>query len=72
MNILSLSRHEVEEFIRSGFLNSESLRHYDICKALSEKVPQEKVAEIFGVSDDSYVRKIKKRKCPDCYKIGIR
>jgi hypothetical protein len=29
---------------------------------------QEKASEVFGLNDDSYVRKIKRAKCPECSK----
>lgn len=68
MNILALSRGEVVAFVESGIMKPENLRHYDICKELASGKTQEKVAEDFNLTDDSYVRKIKKRKCPDCYR----
>ena len=67
MNILALSRGEVVAFVESGILKPENLRHYDICKELAAGKTQEKVAEEFNLTDDSYVRKIIKRKCPNCY-----
>jgi uncharacterized protein YihD (DUF1040 family) len=68
MNILSLSRNEVVAFVESGFMKDADLKHYDICKELAAGKTQEKIAEQFNLTDDSYVRKIKKRKCPDCYR----
>lgn len=69
MNILSLSREELKEMVANGFLRKENLRHYDICKAMAQGTTQEKAAEIFGVTDDRYIRRIKERKCPECKKI---
>lgn len=69
MNILSLSRKEVEDFIASGMMRKENLKHYDICKAMASGTTQEKAAEVFNVTDDRYIRRIKSRKCPDCNKI---
>lgn len=69
MNLLSLSRDEVKAFIDSGLMKKENLRHYDLCKAMSQGMTQEKAAEAFNLTDDRYVRKIKSKKCPDCNKI---
>lgn len=68
MSILKYSREQIEEFVNSGMMRKEILKHYDVCKALSSGVTQEKAAEVFGLNDDSYVRKIKAVKCPECNK----
>ena len=68
MNILSLSRKEVQDMIASGFMRPENLKHYDICKAMASGSTQEKTAEAFGIPDDRHIRYIKKTKCPDCNK----
>ena len=67
MNILQLTRVEVEHFIDMGVMRKENLKHFDIWKAISSGMTQEKAAEQFGVTDDAYIRKIKSSKCPDCY-----
>ncbi len=67
MNILQLTRAEVQDFISKGVMKKENLRHFDICKAIASGMTQEKAAEKFGVTDDAYIRKIKSSKCPDCY-----
>lgn len=69
MNILSLSRDEVKAFVDSGLMKKENLRHYDLCKAMAQGMTQEKAAEVFNLTDDRYVRKIKSKKCPDCGRI---
>jgi hypothetical protein len=69
MNILSKSREEVQSLVDQGFLKKENLRHYDLCKAMSQGMTQEKAAEVFNLTDDRYVRKIKSKKCPDCGRI---
>jgi len=66
MNILSLSRKQVEELIESGMIRKENLRHYDLCRALASGMTQEQAAENFNFTDDRYVREIKKKKCPNC------
>lgn len=66
MNILSLSRTEVIELINSGMLRKENLKHYDICKALSEGKKQNEVAAQFDVPDLRHVRYVKEKKCPNC------
>jgi hypothetical protein len=67
MNILSLSRQEVQGFIDSGLMRKEALTHYDICKAMAEGKKQEAVAEDFD-TDDRHIRWVKSKKCPDCSK----
>ena len=69
MNILSLTRQQIEDFVASGMMDKANLKHYDICKAMANGATQEKTAEIFGLTDDSYVRTIKRKKCPDCKNI---
>ena len=69
MNILALKREEVQFFIGTGVMRPENLRHFDICKALASGMTQEKIAEKFNLTDDSHVRYVKNRKCPDCYKV---
>ncbi len=69
MNILSLKRNEVEFFIKTGVMRPENLRHYDICQAIKNGMTQEQAAEKFNVTDDRYIRRIKEKKCPDCYGI---
>lgn len=68
MSILSLTRAEVVAFAQDGLMKKESVRHWDICKALKDKVPQEKIAEIFNLTDSKQVRWVKSKKCPDCYR----
>jgi hypothetical protein len=70
MNILRKSREEVQALIDQGFLKKENLIHYDLCKAMAQGMTQEKAAEVFNLTDDSYVRKIKNKKCPDCKSIN--
>lgn len=67
MNILQLTRTEVQDFINKGVMRPENLKHFDICKAISSGMTQEQAAEKFGVTDDAYIRKIKSSKCPNCY-----
>jgi hypothetical protein len=69
MNILSLSRDQVKDMVDSGLMKKENLRHYDLCKAMAQGMTQEKAAEVFNLTDDRYVRKIKSKKCPDCREI---
>ena len=69
MNILSLSREQIQSYIDSGLMKKENLRHYDLCKAMAQGMTQEQAAEKFNLTDDRYVRKIKSKKCPDCKKI---
>lgn len=66
MNILSLSRVEVKNFVDSGLMREENLTHYDICKALADGKKQNAIAEEFNIPDVRLVRYIKQRKCPDC------
>lgn len=68
MNILSLSRDEVQAFINSGFLKKEDMRHYDVCKAMAQGKSQFEVAREFNLTDDSHARYIKRKKCPECDK----
>lgn len=66
MNILDLSRSQIEEMVKAGIMSKSNLRHYDICRALAEGKTQEKIAEAFNLTDDSHVRKIKNKKCAEC------
>lgn len=68
MSLLSLTRNQVVAFVQEGTMNKASVRHYDICEALKRKVPQEKIAELFNLTDSKQVRWIKDHKCPDCYR----
>lgn len=68
MNILSLSREEVQHFIATGMFRPESLKHYDICRALQSGKTQNAVAQEFDLSDSRTVRFIKEKKCPECGK----
>lgn len=68
MTILDMKREEVERLVASGLMNKTMIKHYDICRAIASGMTQEQAAEKFGVTDDSYIRKIKKQRCPDCYK----
>lgn len=65
-SILEVSKEEAENLGKIGFNNRTGF-HYDICKALAEGKKQEEIAENFDI-DDSMVRKIKSKKCPDCGK----
>ncbi len=66
MNILSFTREQVEEAVRTGWMNKKSLDHYDICKQLSQGKTQSQIAESLNIPDDRQVRYVKKKKCPDC------
>ena len=68
MNILSLSRKEVENFIGAGVMRPENLKHYDVCKAMAEGMTQEAVAEKYNLTD-RWVRRMKEVKCPKCEKV---
>jgi DNA-binding NarL/FixJ family response regulator len=66
MNILTFSREQVKGMAEQGFLNKQSVLHYDVCRALAEGKTQAQVAEQFNISDEN-VKWIKKRKCcKDC------
>ncbi len=66
MNILNLSRKEIEDMVKSGLMRPENLRHYDLCKAMAQGMTQEKAIEAFGYTDDRYIRRIKNKKCREC------
>lgn len=66
MNILSLTRGEVVAFVESGFMRPETIKHYDICKALSDGKTQNEIAQEFKLSDSRVIRSIKEKKCPEC------
>ncbi len=66
MNILDLTRKEVEFFISTGVMRPENLRHYDICKAMADGKTQDNVTREFGYSDIRAVRYVKHKKCPQC------
>ena len=68
MNILKLTPEELKAKILKGDLRPESIKHYEICKALASGRTQEYIAEYFHLTDDSHVRYIKRNKCPDCGK----
>lgn len=65
-SILNRTREEIQALVDDGLLKKETLKHYDICKAMAQGMTQEKATEVFGLTDDRYVRQIKKTKCPDC------
>lgn len=65
-SITELTKEEAENLGRIGF-SSKSGFHFDICKALADGKSQSEIAEDFNI-DDSAVRKIKSKKCPDCGK----
>lgn len=67
MRILDLTEEEVKDFIKNGVMRPENLRHYHICKAIADGMTQEDAAEKFGLYDSSNIRRIKSKKCPDCY-----
>jgi hypothetical protein len=69
MNLLKYSREEILRRVNEGELSKENLRHYDLCKAMSQGMTQEKAAEAFNLTDDRYVRRIKYKKCRDCKNI---
>lgn len=66
MNILSLTRKEVEFFISTGVMRPENLKHYDICKEIAEGKKQNDVADKFNIPDVRHVRYIKNHKCKEC------
>jgi hypothetical protein len=66
MNILQLTRKEVEFFISTGVMRPENLKHYDVCKKLSEGKKQNEVADEFNIPDIRHVRYIKSKKCNEC------
>ena len=68
MTILSFERKEIVALAEKGLMHKNAVRHYDVCKALSEGKTQERIAEEFNLNDDRAVRWIKDHKCPDCKK----
>jgi hypothetical protein len=62
--ILDWDRNQIVAF--SSFTSSRLTLCYDVCRALREGKTQEKIAELFNLSDDREVRRIKKKYCPDC------
>ncbi len=66
MNILSLTRKEVEFFISTGVMRPENLKHYDICKEIYDGKKQNDIADKFGIPDVRHIRYIKHEKCNEC------
>ncbi len=66
MSILTKTREEIKQLIADGLARPETLRHYDLCRAMAQGMTQEQAVEKFGFTDDRYIRVIKKKKCPDC------
>lgn len=66
MNILKYDRSQIVAL--ATMMRGNAVLYYDVCKALNEGKTQEKIAELFNLSDDREVRRIKKLHCPDCGK----
>ncbi len=69
MSLLNHKREEIQKMVDDGMMRPESLKHYDLCKAMAQGMTQEQAAEKFNFTDDRYIRRIKRKKCPDCNKI---
>lgn len=62
MNILKYKYSEIVALVRDGLALGESMRHWEICKALSEGKTLEQVAEDFKMHQRS-VAYVKAKKC---------
>jgi len=61
------SKDEIAALVESGFtFTKKSLRHREICDELAKGTTHEKIAEMFGLCDDSHVRAIQRKHCPEC------
>jgi hypothetical protein len=67
-SILNYTRDQIQEFIDMGSMRPESLKHYDLCKAMSSGMTGAQASDKFDYTDPRYVRRIKSQKCPDCSK----
>lgn len=66
MNILSLELNQVKAFVDGGLMREESIKHWRVCKALSEGKKIDEVAEEFKISSRN-VDQIKAKKCYSCH-----
>lgn len=71
--ILKLEKNKVYAMAENGMTVTFNLSNRNdsetiiaICKALKEGKTQEKIAELFNLSDDREVRRVKSQHCQDC------
>lgn len=65
MNLLAYEKTQVVALVNDGMTREENIRHWDVCKALSEGKTIELVAEDFRLSSRN-VAYIKEKKCKKC------
>lgn len=65
MNILAYTKTQIVALVDDGLTREENIRHWEICKALSEGKTIEMVAEDFHMHTRN-IDKIKKNKCKKC------
>lgn len=65
MKLLKYTKNQVVALVDDGMTREENIRHWDVCKALSEGKTIEIVAEDFHLSTRN-VDYIKAKKCKKC------
>lgn len=64
--MIKLTRDEIIEMVRVGFLNKKSIAHYDVCKELATGKAITKIVEERDLREPKTIRNIRDKKCPFC------
>lgn len=64
--MIKLTRDEIIEMVKVGFLNKKSIFHYDVCKELAKGKATSKIVEERDLREPKTIRNIRDRKCPFC------